>query len=99
MKTFRKVDVPEGRSGVWEVSCFTPQGPEAFLHNLKQPSRSLVEGETYTKLTCNGQVVMSDTPAEIRDHYPLLGRLCGRMLFNGLGIGVVVIAEGANHDA
>ena len=90
MKIFRKVDVPEGCSGAWEVSRFIPQGPEAFLHNLKQPSRMVVEGETYTKLTCNGQVIMSDTPAEIRDHYPLLGRLRGRLLFNGLGIGVAL---------
>lgn len=90
MATFRKVDVPEGKSGDWEVARFVPEGFTAAVHNLKQPGRALTPGETYTELTHHGGVVMSDTPAEIRDLYPLLGHLRGRLLINGLGLGVAL---------
>ncbi len=87
---FRKVDVPEGESGPWKVARFTPEGFSAVLFNAKNPARALKPGETYTQLTRNGTVVMSDTPAEIRDHYSLAGHLRGRLLFNGLGLGVAM---------
>lgn len=90
MDKFRKVDVPEGESGEWKVSCFTPEGFSAQLHNLKQPGRQLVVGETYTQLTHCGDVVMSDTPAEINDLWPFNRHLRGRLLINGLGLGVVL---------
>lgn len=90
MQTFRKVDVPEGCSGNWKVSRFTPEGFSAGLHNLKQPGRQLTPGETYTSLACKGEVVMSDTPAEIVDLYSLYRHLHGRMLLNGLGLGVAL---------
>jgi len=93
---FRKVDVPEGRSGDWEVSRFVPEGLAAAIHNTKRPGRALAPGETYTRLVNHGaagmfsDVVMSDTPAEIRDLRPLRGRLRGRLLINGLGLGVAL---------
>ncbi len=86
---FRLVDVPEGKSGDWEVLRFTPDEAGIALTNLNTPSRSIGEGP-YTRLTCRGSVVMSDTPAELRDLYPLRRRTKGRMLFNGLGLGVAV---------
>lgn len=89
MSTFRKVDVPGGESGDWKVSRFTVSAGQASLHNLKQPGRYLAPG-TYTELTRGGGVVMSDTPSEIRDLYPLFGHLHGRILINGLGLGVVL---------
>lgn len=87
---FSKVNVPEGQSGDWSVARFVPEGFSARLHNIQQPTRRLVSGETYTKLADKGSVIMSDTPAEIRDLYPLFGHLHGRMLFNGLGLGVAL---------
>ena len=88
--TFTTVDVPEGESGDWKVSRFTPDEFGRMLHNLKQPHRRIGKGP-YTQLTHHGSIIMSDTPAEIRDLYPLMGdRSHGRMLFNGLGLGVAL---------
>ncbi len=86
---FRKVDVPEGESGDWKVSRVTISADQAALHGLKPTSRPLRAG-SYTELTDRGGVVMSDTPAEIRDLYPLAGHLHGRLLLNGLGLGVAL---------
>jgi len=93
---FRKVNVPEGESGKWEVSRFKPEGFSAALHNMKQPGRQLVVGETFTQLTHCGNVVMSDTPAEINDLWPLSRHLRGRLLINGLGLGVAL--QGALNE-
>lgn len=89
MGTFRKVNVPEGESGDWKVSRVTVSADQAALHSLKPTGRSLRAG-AYTELTDRGGVVMSDTPAEIRDLYPLAGHLRGRLLLNGLGLGVAL---------
>ncbi len=45
---------------------------------------------SHTRLTHRGEVVMSDTPAECRDHFPLVGHLQGNVLINGLGLGVAL---------
>lgn len=90
MSTFKKVDVPEGQSGTWKVSRFKPEGFWAELHNIKQPKRQLVIGEIYTKLTNGDSSVMSDTPAELNDLWPLGRHLRGQILINGLGLGVAL---------
>jgi spermidine synthase len=46
----------------------------------------------YTRLTRNGSIIMSDTPDEIRDHWDVIRRANGRVLINGLGLGVVLNA-------
>lgn len=86
---FKLVDVPEGKSGNWEVKRFKPEGSSLAIFNMKNAGREILEG-TYTQLNHRGSVVMSDTPAELRDMYPLLRHLTGRMLINGLGLGVAV---------
>ncbi len=46
----------------------------------------------YTKLTCNGDIIMSDTPDEIGDHrVPMFqaGNLGGHVLIAGLGLALV----------
>lgn len=90
MNLFRKVDVPEGQSGTWQISRFKPEGLGATLHNIKQPGRAIVVGDTYTKLTDNGNIIMSDTPAELKDLWPLKTHLEGHVLINGLGLGVAL---------
>ena len=68
-----KVDIPEGQSGDWKVEKFTVSEEEAKLNNLRAAfsfsdrGREIEPGE-YTRLRRNGVVVLSDTPAEIRDH-------------------------------
>jgi len=67
----RKVDVPVGKSGDWEISRFRVTKKEADFHNLRETihggRRTIKEG-VYTKLTCSGKIIMSDTPAELEDH-------------------------------
>lgn len=86
---FKLVDVPEGKSGDWEVARFETDPFHLAIHNLTQPLRRMEPG-TYTRLTHRGDVVMSDTPAELRDLYPLCRHLKGQMLFHGLGLGVAI---------
>jgi len=102
----RKVDVPIGRSGDWEVSRFRVTKKEADFHNLRESihggRRTIKEG-VYTKLTCSGKIIMSDTPAELEDHWAPARRanddrgffdprIPNNILINGLGLGVVAQA-------
>ncbi len=102
----RKVDVPVGKSGDWEISRFSVSKKEADFHNLRETihggRRTILPG-VYTKLTCSGKIVMSDTPAELEDHWAPARRarddrglfdprIPNNVLINGLGLGVVAQA-------
>ena len=89
-----RVQVPEGASGDWLVERFTVDENAAALERMRMfnPSsrgRGVPEG-TYTRLMHGGTVVMSDTPDEIRDHREPIWHSKGRVLLNGLGLGVVL---------
>ena len=91
-----KVDVPENRIGDWAVERFeiTEEGAKLFnlrasLHGLGY--RFVIPG-TYSSLTYRGHLVMSDTRAEIQDHLGIIGRAKGKVLLNGLGLGLVLRA-------
>ena len=92
-----KVNVPCGKSGIWEVSRFTVTHEDAELMRLRSimsfssRGRYVPEGE-YTKLTRNGYIIMSDTPDEIRDHLYMIHEAKGEILINGLGLGMVLNA-------
>jgi hypothetical protein len=104
-----RVDVPCGESGDWRIEKFVVDEQGASFHNLRckisngAGGRDIDEG-TYTRLlrgkgdprTFGGAtVVMSDTPAEIRDHmeFVRIARLHGgHILINGLGLGWVLEA-------
>lgn len=88
--------IPEGESGSWKVERFTVTAEQAQFEALRamissNRGRGVPEG-TYTSLTRNGRVIMSDTPAEIRDHYEAIRRARGRVLIAGLGIAMVTRA-------
>lgn len=89
-----KVNVPEGKSGNWEVRCFSVSKEDAEFGAL----RSIFKGGRYTPVGdytglyhCDN-VIMSDTPDEIRDHMSFIHRATGNVLINGLGIGMVLQA-------
>ena len=90
-----KVDVPDGESGDWKVERFTVSDEDIKLHNLRCSFKAgmggrVMESGTYTKITRNGKVIMSDTPAEIRDHMEFIyqaRKRGGHVLINGLGLG------------
>ena len=91
---YKVSDVPEGESGDWRVSRITvTQQEEDFMRlraviNHQREDRTVKAGE-YTQLTRNGAIIMSDTPAEIRDHMMPIRMASGHCLVNGLGLGVV----------
>ncbi len=86
----RKVNTPEGVSGDWEVKKFTITPNAAAMSVFSYGTRAPEPG-TYTKLTYNGQVIMSDTPAEMRDHYAPVRMTGASVLINGLGLGMVLL--------
>jgi hypothetical protein len=89
-----KVDTPEGVSGVWKVEKFTVTKEQAefdALRGMFHGGRCVPAG-TYTGLFRNGEVIMSDTPDEIRDHLSFIYAAKGKVLIVGLGLGVVARA-------
>lgn len=82
-----KVTIPEGSKGPWKIETFTTTRED--FHSLKH-RRGVPVGETFTKLTRDGYLVMSDTPAEMRDHFSPVYRAKGSCLINGLGLGMVL---------
>ena len=96
MSDNHKVDVPEGISGDWQVERFEVTEEQASFARLRAslhaPYRESPPAGYYTRLMRRGWLVMSDTPAEIRDHRWAISEAKGSVLVNGLGLGVVVQA-------
>jgi len=86
-----KISIPSGERGVYKVERFTVAKSSPFNVYYAAHGRPVPPGE-YTRLCRNGKVIMSDTPAEIRDHFEIIHRATGRVLINGLGLGVVLRA-------
>lgn len=91
-----KVTVPEGKSGSWAVERFIVPENDYNTISYALDGRPVLPGR-YTRLTRNGNVIMSDTPAEIIDHFAIIFNEYNeyeksRVLINGLGLGVVVQA-------
>ncbi len=75
-----------GRLGCYELSYF-----DISSNNI----RAMIEGITpgrYIKLTCNGNILMSDTPMERRTNSKFVSRSFGDVLIGGLGIGMILAA-------
>ena len=86
-----KSEIPEGTSGNWKVEKFTVDKNEAKVHNLRcainahSAGREIEEG-VYTQLKRNGEIVMSDTPAELKDFKWFISMAEGHVLVSGLGL-------------
>ncbi len=89
-----KVHVPEGEAGSWKVKCYTVTADNEKLQRIRAIFNGgrYVPAGTYTQLTRNGSLVMSDTPDEIRDHWSFICKASGNVLINGLGLGMVLQA-------
>ena len=95
-----KVDLPTGQSGNWRVERFEVTEEDAKWERLRSTIahgafRMPVPAGHYTRLMCGtgfGALVISDTPAEVRDHIHPIHLAKGRVLVNGLGLGVVAQA-------
>lgn len=82
------VDVPDGVSGDWRVETFEVEIPSVYLLLKGRP----ITPGTYKRLMHKGKVIMSNTPAEIRDFMYFVWKAKGNVLINGLGLGVVLKA-------
>jgi hypothetical protein len=89
------VDVPNGSSGIWKVEGFEISEDDARFANMRasfSPGARHVKPGRFKRLMRGRVVVMSNTPAEIRDHSFFIRRakMGGNILVNGLGLGVAV---------
>jgi hypothetical protein len=85
-----QISISEGICGDWSISKFVVGDKEAMSSMFAYRSRYVPKG-TYTKLCHKVRgVVMSDTPAEMRDHSYAVYKATGSVLINGLGIGMVL---------
>ncbi len=90
-----QVNIPEGTRGPWTVQRFEVTQHEAQLGSLRamMSGRGAIRAGTYTRLEhAQRGVIMSDTPDEMRDHVVAVCRARGRVLLNGLGLGMVLAA-------
>ena len=101
-----QVDLPEGESGAWKVQRVVAEESISLLvFNMKTPGRTIAPGTVYTELTCNREVIMTDTAAEIRDHYGFFRAVRDAprpttVLIHGLGLGMAIrgaFLNGADH--
>lgn len=89
-----EVTVPDGQSGPWRIETKIVEDPD-----LLSKARAIVHGYgryvpagTYKILYRDREVIMSNTPDEIRDFMYFIHKARGRVLVNGLGLGVVLKA-------
>jgi hypothetical protein len=89
-----QVPWPAAKRRKWEVRQYEIKPAWAALYNLRHPDVGMhVEPGEYTRLIHDGwETVMSDTPSEIQDHLEFIDRAHGRVLINGLGLGMALRA-------
>lgn len=88
-----KIDVPDGKSGNWEVKTFKVSDEDSKMMRIRSvfnKGRGRLPAGTYKKLNRGSVLVMSNTPDEIRDCLPFVHRARGSVLVNGLGLGVLL---------
>ncbi|MCP4649569.1 MAG: hypothetical protein GY853_05760 [PVC group bacterium] len=84
-------DIPCAKSGNWKVEEF--EVPENSIENIRammKPGCRAVKPGKYKRLTRNGCVIMSNTPAEMADFNRFIWKATGNVLINGLGLGCVI---------
>lgn len=91
------VPILQGESGDWKIRTFDLTKDEIMLDNLRAIRNGypefLVKPGTYTTLTCKGRgVIMSNTPMEVKTNLPFIKAAQGKVLINGLGLGMVLRA-------
>lgn len=91
------VEIPEGKKGNWTVAKFEVGENDIGALREALAGRPIPPG-TYTRLTHNNTVVMSDTPAERWDHYGFVRAAKEHVLINGLGIGMCLKAALAKPE-
>jgi hypothetical protein len=103
-KPYQVSDYEAREVGDWKVGKFEVDVAGAFLHNRNEfDSGKMIVPGNYTGLYLRNdddehkpyegwQIIMSDTPSEIMDHLEFIDKAYGRVLINGLGLGMVAHA-------
>lgn len=90
------LNLKPGKCGDWEVRQFTVDEEAARIDAIRQTINGhwhrAVKAGTYWKLTERGNLYMSNTPAEVSDHWHFIREAHGKVLIAGLGLGMVVKA-------
>lgn len=94
------VIVPDGKRGDWSIESFTVSQKEADLYNLLhlegKEAHHRVEAGDFKRLMhyCEerekNEVVMSNTPMEVITNRAAADMATGRVLINGLGLGMLL---------
>lgn len=85
-----EVNVPDGTCGEWTVDSFEVQEKElSQMISMMKYGRGVPAG-SYKRLLRGGTCVMSNTPDEIRDFLSFYYQAKGKVLINGLGLGITV---------
>jgi hypothetical protein len=97
------IDIPDGKSGKWEIDTFTITENEfkkstmQFKEKSKDFSifedRGPIPAGKYKRLMYSKITMMSNTPNEIEDHIEFINNakeIGGHILINGLGLAVAV---------
>jgi spermidine synthase len=82
--------IPEGQSGDYRIEHFSVSEDRSRQTAIRAWRDEYVPAGDYTRLMRRGTVVMSDTPMEMRTNWPIISAARGRVLINGLGIGMVL---------
>ncbi|EBD9299309.1 hypothetical protein NTB97_003168 [Salmonella enterica] len=93
---FSDLPVKDGKSGNWTLDTFEITKDKALTLALRaqhteNPDEYIPPG-FYRRLSYCGEVVMSNTPMEIRTCETFIEQATGRVLINGLGLGMVLHA-------
>lgn len=87
--------IPEGTCDGSSITHYTVDEKELMIHNLrmaihKEPEMMLTPGR-YTRLTVDGELMMTDAPFEARSNHDILSKAKGNVLIGGLGIGMILV--------
>lgn len=84
-----RVDVPEGKAGLWAVQKFETVLDMTYLRFARE-NRPPGLGEMTRLIHKDRGTVMSDTCAEIEDLLRYIHNLRGNLLVTGLGLGMII---------
>lgn len=76
--------------GTVKIERFSVSEEEASMHNIRSAYPYQIKEGDYTSLIIDSDVVMSNTPMEIKTNSPFTSLAEGNILINGLGIGMVL---------
>ena len=89
-----EIIVPDGVSGPWKVETFTITQEQSDMTKLRaqlnHDPHIYIPAGTYKRLLCLGEVVMSNSPMEYNTNKSFIDKAKGRVLINGLGLGMVL---------